>query len=85
MYSIYILCKFDKDEYTYVFNESDNEFQEIKGVEKNIYNVTFNEAYIIANKTDIELTINRVSGKASKASSDSSVIGSCDLFDRTKF
>ncbi len=81
----YILCNFNQNESTFVFNENKKSFQKIKGTEKIIYDVTFNEAYIVANIIDMELTINRVSGKASLESKQKSDIGKCMLLDRTKF
>ena len=48
------------------------------------YALSFNEAYIVASNEDIELTINRVSGKAVLVNKISKR-GVCKLTNKTKF
>ena len=62
--NIYILCVFDNKDMTYIFNASKETFKLINKLDVIPYTVKFNEAYIVASNELIELTINRVSGKA---------------------
>ena len=80
----YIICRFDKFERTYVFNEASLTFREINKLEEISYSVNFNDAYIIARYNNNELSINRVSGKATIEGTESSN-GQCNLTDRRKF
>ena len=80
--NIYILCSFNDKDMTYVFNDNKETFRLIDKLNIVSYNVSFNEAYIVANKDDTELTINRVSGSAVISSIGR---GQCKLTDRTKF
>jgi hypothetical protein len=81
----YILCTVNNVEYTYIFNEKDNTFRKLNGLNEIIYEVTFNEAYIVASKENIEITINRVSGKSVEIQDKKSISGMCKLLDKTKF
>ena len=80
--NIYILCTFDDKDMTYVFNDSKETFRLIDKLDIVSYDVSFNEAYIVANNVTTELTINRVSGSAMINDIDK---GQCKLTDRTKF
>jgi hypothetical protein len=80
----YISCLFEQDERTYVFNENKNIFKQIERLSETEYSVKFNEAFIIANIQDTELTINRVSGNASLVS-NTTTKGACKLTNKTKF
>ena len=53
-------------------------------VEEKIFNVASNEAFIVASIGKLELSINRVTGKATYLT-DSLENGQCKLTDRTKF
>jgi hypothetical protein len=81
----YILCNIDNIEYTYIFNEKSKNFAMVNGLKKVDYQVSFNEAYIVATLEDIEVTINRVSGKLVESYDNKSKSGSCELLDKTKF
>ena len=59
----YISCIFDNKEITYVFNESKKPFKRVNKLEEEDFVVNFNEAFIVATLPEIELSINRVSGK----------------------
>ena len=61
----FILCIFDNEEITYVFNESKKSFKRINKLEEEDFIVNFNEAFIVATLSNLELSINRVSGNAS--------------------
>tara|TARA_Y100000389_G_C17362150_1_gene464357 strand:+ start:47 stop:931 length:885 start_codon:yes stop_codon:yes gene_type:complete len=80
--NIYILCTFDDKDMTFIFNDSKETFRFIDKLNIDSYVLSFNEAYIVASKEDIELTINRVSGSARISSIGK---GQCKLTDRTKF
>ena len=83
--NIYILCIANNVEYTYIFNEKDNAFRKLDGLNEIVYEVAFNEGYIVASKENIEITINRVSGKSVEIQGEKSVFGMCKLLDKTKF
>ena len=53
-------------------------------LEETIYNVNFNEAFIVASLSNTELSINRVTGQATLLNETISK-GDCKLTDRTKF
>ncbi len=80
--NIYILCTFNDKDMTYVFNDNTETFRLIDKLNIVSYDVSFNEAYIVANKEDTELTINRVSGSAVINNIGK---GQCKLTNRTKF
>ncbi len=80
--NIYILCTFDDKDMTYVFNDSKETFRLIDKLDIVSYDVSFNEAYIVANNVTTELTINRVSGSAMINNIGK---GQCKLTNRTKF
>ncbi len=82
--NIYISCIFDKISTTYIFNASEESFKLINKLDVVTYEVSFNDAYIVATNEALELTINRVTGKA--ALQGSIIIkGMCNLADKTKF
>ena len=83
--NIYILCTVNNVEYTYIFNEKDNAFRKLEGLNEIVYEVAFNEGYIVASKENIEITINRVSGKSVEIQDEKSIFGMCKLLDKTKF
>ena len=78
----YILCTFNDKDMTYVFNDSKETFRLIDKLDIVSYDVSFNEAYIVANNVTTELTINRVSGSAMINNIGK---GQCKLTNRTKF
>jgi len=80
--NIYILCTFKDKDMTYVFNDSKETFRLIDKLDIVSYDVSFNEAYIVANNATTELTINRVSGSAMINDIGK---GQCKLTDKTKF
>ena len=80
----YISCIFAEREMTYVFNETKKVFRKIDGLSQINYSVKFNEAFIVANNPDNELTINRVSGNANLVNGVTTA-GVCKLTDKTKF
>ena len=80
----YIVCKFDDNQQTYVFNEQKNTFKVVKKLEESNFSVNFNEVYIVATRPNAELSINRVTGNATFLS-ESMKQGQCELTDKTKF
>ena len=60
----YIICNFNEQQKTYVFNESKSTFKLINKLEETAFSVDFNDAFIVATRDNIELSINRVSGEA---------------------
>jgi hypothetical protein len=82
--NIYILCSFDDDENTYILNTNEKTFKLIDKLNVIPYSLSFNEAYIVASNEAIELTINRISGKA-VLEKEVRKNGVCKLTNRTKF
>ena len=82
--NIYILCSFDDSENTYIFNTNKRIFSLIDELDVIPYAVNFNDAYIVASNEAIELTINRVSGKA-VLENKVRKSGVCRLTNKTKF
>ena len=82
--NIFISCEFGDIQRTYVFNESNRAFKMINKLEETDFEVDFNEAFIVAKLGAAELTINRVTGKATMLN-DSQNDGRCRLTDKTKF
>jgi hypothetical protein len=82
--NIYISCSFDDNEITYIFNISEKTFNLIDELNIIPYSLSFNEAYIVASNQEIELTINRISGKAI-LENKMRKSGMCKLTDKTKF
>ena len=80
----YISCSFNGKDSTYVFNETNKTFKLFDKLEEKIFNVASNEAFIVASIGKLELSINRVTGKATYLT-DSIENGQCKLTDRTKF
>ncbi len=80
----YISCSFNGKDSTYVFNETNKTFKLFDKLEEKVFNVASNEAFIVASLGKLELTINRVTGKATYLT-DSLENGQCKLTDRTKF
>ena len=80
----YIVCKYADDQETYVFNERNNTFKSVRKLEESSYSVNFNEAYIVATRSNTEISINRVTGNATFLS-ESMKQGQCELTDKTKF
>ena len=56
----------------------------INKLDETIYSVNYNEAFIVASLSDLELSINRVTGKATLLENEITN-GSCELTDKTKF
>ncbi len=82
--NIYILCSFGDNENTYIFNSIKKTFRLIDDLDVIPYALSFNEAYIVASNEAIELTINRVSGKAVLVN-ELRKSGVCKLTNKTKF
>jgi len=82
--NIYILCLFDDNENTYILNTNKKTFDLIDKLNVIPYLLSFNEAYIVASNEAIELTINRVSGKAVLVN-EVRKNGMCKLTNKTKF
>ena len=80
----YISCNFNDKDSTYVFNETNKTFKLFDKLEEKIFNVTSNEAFIVASIGELELSINRVTGLATYLAG-SLENGQCKLTDRTKF
>jgi len=84
--NIYIVCKFDSSESTYVFNENDTHFNQYDDMKMISYDVSFNEAFINAKNEYTELVINRISGDVTNTKNDGSTfLGNCNIFDRKRF
>ena len=82
--NIYISCIFDKISTTYIFNASEESFKLINKLDVVTYEVRFNDAYIVATNEAMELTINRVTGKAALENKTVKK-GMCTLTNKTKF
>jgi hypothetical protein len=82
--NVYILCSFDDNENTYIFNTNKKTFDLIDKLNVVPYSLSFNEAYIVASNESIELTINRVSGEAVLVN-EVRKNGICRLTNKTKF
>ena len=82
--NIYISCLFDNISTTYIFNAREESFKLINKLDIVMYAVSFNDAYIVATNEALEITINRVTGKASL---EDNVLnkGMCNLANKTKF
>ena len=79
----YIICNFNEQQKTYVFNESKSTFKLINKLEETAFSVDFNDAFIVATRDNIELSINRVSGDAKINNNLKS--GNCNLTDKRRF
>ena len=79
----YIICNFDQQQITYVFNESKSTFKLIDKLDETEFLVNFNDAFIVATRDNIELSINRVSGDAKVNNNLKS--GNCKLTDKRRF
>ena len=82
--NIYISCIFDDKSNTYIFNTSEETFKLINKLDIVSYIVSFNDAYIVATNEAMELTINRVTGKAALENKTVKK-GMCTLTNETKF
>ena len=80
----YISCAFGQEEKIYVFNQSKNTFRYIDKLNETDYSLEYNDAFIVANYLDTELSINRVTGKAI-LQNEVQKQGICELTDKTKF
>jgi hypothetical protein len=82
--NIYISCNFNNKDITYIFNVGKETFKLIDKLDIVSYVVSFNEAYIVASKEALELTINRVTGKATLQDKKTEK-GLCKLTSKIKF
>ena len=82
--NIYISCIFDDKSTTYIFNAGTETFKLINKLDTISYIVSFNDAYIVATNENLELTINRVTGKASLENKTLEK-GLCSLTNKRKF
>ena len=82
--NIYISCLFGDMNMTYIFNASEDTFKLINKLDIVTYELSFNDAYIVASNESLELTINRVTGKATL---DNKILkrGMCNLTNKTRF
>ena len=84
--NIFISCVIKENEYTYVFNESNNIFFESIGIDQlHFENVEFSDTHILATSGPKELLINRVSGTLYITNEEIKEKGVCKLLDKTKF
>ena len=85
--NVYILCKVDNLERTFVFNQGKNTFVESIGInEVNLTEIQFSTTHILGYQGTDEILINRVSGSLFITNKDGSVSeGKCELLDKTKF
>ena len=85
--NIYILCKFDDIERTFVFNEYKELLSESIGIDEVEFdNVKFSTTHILGFKLGEEILINRVSGFITSTKSKTSINqGSCELLNSKKF
>ncbi len=83
---IFLSCKVNNIERTFVFNEKDNSFYEAVGFDKFSYTVKFSKTHILANNENRdEILINRVSGSTTFGKENIVSEGICLLLDQTKF
>ena len=83
---IFLSCKVNNIERTFVFNENHNSFYEAVGLNQFSYTVKFSKTHILAiNETREEILINRVSGSTTFTKENVVVEGTCLLLDQTKF
>lgn len=83
---IFLSCKSEGSERTFVFNEKNQSFYEAIGFEKFIYTVKFSKTHILAyNENRDEILINRVSGTTTFDKDNSVTEGICSLSNQTKF
>tara|TARA_Y100000389_G_scaffold157759_1_gene158989 strand:- start:630 stop:1502 length:873 start_codon:yes stop_codon:yes gene_type:complete len=82
--NVYISCIFENMSMTYVFNANKETFKLINKLDIIPYVVSFNDAYIVATNEELELTINRVTGKAA-LENKALRKGMCSLTNKTKF
>ena len=85
--NIYILCKFDGYNRTFVFNEDQVEFSESIGInEIKLTSVKYSSTHIFGLLKDEEILINRVSGEISSViNNEKPKLGICQLLDSRKF
>ena len=79
----YISCSFGQEEKIYIFNQSKNTFRYIDKLSETDYSLEYNDAFIVANYLDTELSINRVTGKAI-LQNEVQKYGICELTDKAK-
>jgi hypothetical protein len=83
---IFLSCKINNTERTFVFNEKDQSFYESVGLDKFDYDARFSKTHILASNEDRdEILINRVSGTTTFSKENIVTEGTCLLLDQTKF
>ena len=83
---IFLSCKVNNIERTFVFNENQKSFYEAVGFDQFSYTVKFSKTHILAiNENREEILINRVSGLTTFDKENVVLEGSCLLLDQTKF
>ncbi|MED5275162.1 MAG: hypothetical protein VX864_02825 [Pseudomonadota bacterium] len=83
---IYIGCKVDNTEYTYVFNEYKNSLDQSIGTSsKSFLSVEFSKTHIFGKLENKEVLINRVTGTIYVTENDEEKRGICELKNKTKF
>ena len=87
MKNIYILCKFNDIERTFVFNEYAMSLSESIGIdEAEFNNIKFSTTHIFGLRLNEEILINRISGSVTSTKSTTSIeTGSCELLNSKKF
>lgn len=87
MDDIYILCKLNNVERTFVFNEYKTSLSESIGIDEVEFdNIKFSTTHIFGIRSNEEILINRISGSVTSTKSKTSIdTGSCELLNSKKF
>ncbi len=87
MKNIYILCKFNDIERTFVFNEYAMSLSESIGIDKvEFNNIKFSTTHIFGFRLNEEILINRISGSVTSTKATTNIeTGSCELLNSKKF
>ena len=85
--TIYILCKFDMANRTFLFNQEQDIFSESIGIEEYKFNnIRYSSTHIYGMSGNEEILINRVSGEISSTiNNDRPKLGMCELLKSRKF
>jgi len=87
MKNIYILCKFNDIERTFVFNEYAMSLSESIGIDEvEFNNIKFSTTHIFGFRLNEEILINRISGSVTSTKATTNIeTGSCKLLNSKKF
>ena len=85
--NIYILCKFNDIERTFVFNEYAMSLSESIGIDEvEFNNIKFSTTHIFGFRLNEEILINRISGSVTSTKATTNIeTGSCKLLNSKKF